>query len=905
MTDLRAHLQAGLAGRYTVEREIGRGGMATVFLAHDLKHDRSVALKVLHPELAIALGAERFQREIRLAARLQHPHILTVLDSGDAGGHLWFTMPFVEGESLRARLNRERQLAIEDAVRIGTEAARALDYAHTHGVVHRDVKPENILLTADGTTLVADFGIARALGGDDPRLTETGMSVGTPTYMSPEQAAGERGVDGRSDVYSLGCVLYEAIAGEPPFTGPTAQIVLMRRFTDVPRPLHEVRDTVPPVVEQAVFKALARSPADRFATAGQFAHALHAMVATPAATPLVTAAAAAAVAAAPALVTPTSAPRRRAPVALISLGLGFLLGIGGLFAWRHGQQSESAAVKRVAVLPFENVGEAADAYFADGVSDALRGKLASVPGLQVTARSSTVSYAKTDKPMQVIGRELGVDYLLTGTVRWAKSKDGTSRVEVSPELVEVTPGKTPRSRWQQPFVASITDVFQVQADVASRVADALDVAMGDSTRAQLATRPTRSIPAYDAYLRGRSYEQRARLNVEPQSMTIARQMYEEAIRHDSSFALAWARLAQAHLYLYERDRTDMARRAMSRAAAEHALALAPDLPEAHAAMGDHLWFAENDQNRAMAQYTEALRRDPKNPELLASVGFNQWARGQRDSALASIERAVALDPRSAERALWVADAYVAAGRYAAALKAYDRAIELAPDQYFAYFNKAQTLLLSRGDVDGARLTMQQAETRIGRVEFVKKMCVACFDWTGPLAADYEHVLDQLNLTGFSSRDSANYYTARAWRAYMRRDAAQQRIYWDSARVVTERFVRARPDDAYFHRRLGGVYAGLGRMPESAREHLRYQEIRRAQGDTSSLRPDAAWDAAVNLMLVSQPAAAIDSLKAVLADTSYHYLTPAALRVDPFWDPVRADARFQRLTAVTETAKPGD
>ncbi len=904
MADLRAPLEAGLAGRYTLQREIGRGGMATVFLAHDLKHDRAVALKVLHPELAMALGPERFQREIRLAARLQHPHILTVHDSGDAEGHLWFTMPFVEGESLRSRLNRERQLPLDDAVRIGIEAARALDYAHTHGVVHRDVKPENILLTADGSTLVADFGIARALGGDDAHLTGTGMSVGTPAYMSPEQASGERNVDGRSDVYSLGCVLYEIIAGEPPFTGPTAQVVLMRRFTDTPRPLHEVRDTVPAVVEQAVFKALARAPADRFATAMQLAQALHPVVATPAATPTVSVLPAGGPAAGAATETRRVRSAVRRP-AVLGLALGFLIGIGALFAWRHSHQSEGASLRRVAVLPFENVGEPGDAYFAEGVSDAVRGKLAAVPGLEVTARSSTIPYAKTDKPMQVIGRELGVDYLLTGTVRWAKAKDGTSRVEVSPELVEVTPGKTPRSRWQQPFVASITDVFQVQADVAARVADALDVAMGDSTRAQLAARPTRSVPAYDAYLRGRSYEQRARLNVEPQSMTIARQMYEEAIRHDSAFALAWARLAQTHVYLYQRDRTDTTHRVLAGRAAQRAVALGPAVAETHVAMGDYFWGTENDQHRAMVEYAAALQHDPKNPELLGSVAWNQWSRGRRDSALVNMERAAALDPRSAERALNAAEMYATVARYPAAIAAFDRAIELAPDQYFAYFNKAQTLLAWRGDVDGARATLQQAEARIGKLEFVKKMCVACFDWTGPLAPDYEHVLDQLDLSGFSSRDSANYYSARAWRAYMHRDAARQRVYWDSARVVWERFVRARPDDAFFHRQLSGVYAGLGRHAEATREHRRYQELRRAQGDTTYLRTDAAWDAAINLVVANQPEAAIDSLRVTMSDTSYHFLTPALLRVDPFWNPLRGNPRFQQLAAVTEAANPAD
>src|SRR5829696_9588530 len=217
MTDLPDHLRAVLADRYRIERALGRGGMATVFLAHDLRHDRPVALKVLLPELAATLGPERFQREIKLAARLQHPHILTVHDSGEAAGQLWFTMPFVEGESLRDRLRRERQLSVEAAIRIATEAARALEYAHRHGVIHRDIKPENLLLTSDGSTLVADFGIARGLSGGDDRLTETGMSVGTPAYMSPEQAAGDRGLDARTDVYSLAAVLYEMLAGQPPY----------------------------------------------------------------------------------------------------------------------------------------------------------------------------------------------------------------------------------------------------------------------------------------------------------------------------------------------------------------------------------------------------------------------------------------------------------------------------------------------------------------------------------------------------------------------------------------------------------------------------------------------------------------------------------------------------------------
>ena len=274
MSDILSRLSNVLAERYRLESEIGAGGMATVYLGQDLRHDRMVAVKVLRPELAAVIGAERFLAEIKLTANLQHPHILPLFDSGEADSFLFYVMPFIEGESLRDRLRREKQLPVADAVRIATEVASALDYAHRHGVVHRDIKPENVLLH-DGRALVADFGIALAAskaGGS--RMTETGMSLGTPHYMSPEQAMGEREITGRSDVYSLGAMLYEMLTGDPPFTGSTAQAVVARVVTESPRPLHPQRHTIPAHVEAAVLRALEKLPADRFATAAQFAEAL-------------------------------------------------------------------------------------------------------------------------------------------------------------------------------------------------------------------------------------------------------------------------------------------------------------------------------------------------------------------------------------------------------------------------------------------------------------------------------------------------------------------------------------------------------------------------------------------------------------------------------------------------------
>ena len=271
--ELRQQVQTDLADRYTLDRELGRGGMATVLLARDLQHDRQVALKVLHPELASTVGGDRFKREIRVAARLQHPNILGILDSGEtAGGQLWFTMPFVEGENAYERLQREHQFAPAEALRIAAAAASALDYAHQQGVVHRDIKPDNILLSGD-EVLVADFGVARAVSEVQEKLTATGIVVGTPTYMSPEQASGDKSIDGRSDIFALGCVLYEMLAGEPPFKGPNPQATLMRRFMGPPRPLRPMV-SVSPEIEAAIMRALAKDPAQRYATAGELADAL-------------------------------------------------------------------------------------------------------------------------------------------------------------------------------------------------------------------------------------------------------------------------------------------------------------------------------------------------------------------------------------------------------------------------------------------------------------------------------------------------------------------------------------------------------------------------------------------------------------------------------------------------------
>jgi serine/threonine-protein kinase len=465
--------------------------MATVYLAHDLRHDRSVALKVLRPELAHAMGADRFLREIRLCARLQHPHILGVHDSGEANGQLWFTMPFVDGETLRSRLAREKRLPVGDALRITAEVADALTYAHGHGVIHRDIKPENILLGGNHA-LVADFGIARALAGGeagkrvggkeeaDERLTETGMSLGTPHYMSPEQSVGERDLDARTDVYSLGCVLYEMLAGEPPFTGPNPQSVLAKRLKE---PVPHVSSTreVPPAVDHAVTRALARAPADRFASAAEFADALRA--------PAVHSGSSTAP-----VISHQLSGKRRWIAALI--GVVLLVVVGGYIALSRGRSGTPGRPASAAVLPFTDLSPGKDQeYFSDGLTEELITSLSRVEGIRVAARTSSFQFKGQPADVRKVGRRLEVGAVLEGSVR----KSG-NRLRVTAQLSSAEDGY---QLWSDSYDRELADVFAVQEEIARAIVSALRVRLGARPDSVLAAQPTRDLEAYDLYLKGR------------------------------------------------------------------------------------------------------------------------------------------------------------------------------------------------------------------------------------------------------------------------------------------------------------------------------------------------------------------------------------------------------------------
>ena len=852
--------------------------MATVFLAQDLKHKRPVALKVLHPELAASLGPERFQREIEFAARLQHPHILTVLDSGETAGQLWFTMPYIEGETLRTRLTRERQLAVEDAVQITGDAAQALQYAHEHGVVHRDIKPENILL-ADRHALVADFGIGKALGAEGAELTDTGLALGTPKYMSPEQVTGEKNIDGRSDVYSLGCVLYEMLAGEPPYTGPTAQAIMAKRLAE-PVPRLSTLRSVPAPIEQAVTKALARCPADRFGTAADFARALEAGGRADGQMDVARGAGAAETALLPAR--PPARPIVRPLTAALAVGL--LLGLGILFAWRRSHpaaEREPGSIKAVAVLPFENLGSADDEYFSDGITDEVRGKLASLPGLQVTARSSSFEYKDTKKQPREIGRELGVEYLLTGTVRWEKGAAG-NRVRVSPELIEVATGA---SKWQQPFDASVTDVFQVQADVAARAADALNVALGAQQRRALAAKPTASLAAYDAFLKGEAAGGVS--NPWFGSMQRASALYEQAVALDSTFVQAWAQLARVRAWLY--FRAQLADVAAARHAAERARALAPNRPEGHLALGDY-FYTVGDVPRALQSYQEGLKLAPANADLLGGSALAEAGLGRWQAALGHGERARELDPRSAPVAQQIVVILVRLRRYPEALVAADRALALAPHDLSVIQAKAQ-VYLGQGDLAGARAVLRAVPSTVEPTALVAWLATY-EDLYWVLDDEQQRLLLRLPPSAFGDQRSI-WAIVRAQAHYLRGERAQARIYADSARLQFEEQLRSVPEEPQRRAFLGLALAYMGRKAEAIATGERATSMRPISAD-GVLGPYIQHQLARIYILVGEPEKALDQLEPLLKIP--YYLSPGWLRIDPTFASLRGKPRFEKLVA---------
>jgi serine/threonine protein kinase/tetratricopeptide (TPR) repeat protein len=858
---------------YKILEKLGEGGMGVVYKAQDTKLDRIVALKFLPKHLLCDSEAKtRFAHEAKAASALNHPNITTVHEIDESEGECFISMEYVEGKSIK-ELTKEKKLSIKEILEIAIQVSEGLTAAHEKGIVHRDIKSDNIMFTPRGQVKIMDFGLAKLKGAT--KLTSTGSTLGTAAYMSPEQASGEE-VDQRSDIFSFGVVLYELLTGQLPFKGEHQAAIVYSIINEEPQPVARFNNQVSAKLEDMVFKALAKDREERYQHADELLadlrrerKSLDYVKTGPLAQPV-----------------ETRKPVKKKTLSLVVAGLAVLILILGYFALFNKKEMESGR-KMLAVLPFENLGAPEQEYFADGISEEITTQLAKVSGLGVISRTSVLQYKDTRKTVQQIGKELGVQYVLEGTILWDKS-EVTSRVRINPQVIRVKDGT---HVWAETYDRVLEQIFALQSDIAQKVASALNITLVEAEQRYIAAKPTENLEAYEYYLRGKDYANRG--GAEKDSR-IAIEMYEKAVEIDPTFAIAYASLSRAHSWMYwGYDQTDE-RLNKAKKAVDRALELKPDLPEAHLALGYYYYWGSLDYDRALEQFAIAQKDQPNNSELIAAIGYVQRRQGKFQQATANLKRAVELNPCSNKEANELADTYLTMRKYAEAVYYIDRAISIAPDWPLAYSDKARLCLLSEGDTKKARKVLQEATGKVDVLQLVPDLVrLDIFD------GDYQTVLNRLPGIGAyvdvdGKNDTVSYFLTKAKLYGLLNQPQLKLVCYDSARVILEKKVQSRPSEAPFHSSLGIAYAGLGRKEEAIREGKKGVELLPVSKDAVD-GPDYVQNLAQIYVMVGDYDSAIGQLEYLLSIPSGGISIPY-LRIDPTWAPLRDHPRFQKLLA---------
>jgi TolB-like protein/tetratricopeptide (TPR) repeat protein len=880
-------LQTGTRlGSYEILAPLGAGGMGEVYRARDAKLDRDVAVKVLPASIANDPDAlARFEREAKAVAALSHPNILAIHDFGSQDGVAYAVMELLEGETLRGKID-SGPIPVRQATDYGLQIVKGLAAAHSRGIVHRDLKPDNVFVTRDGHLKILDFGLAKRV--DDARPGEAtsaptgtghtapGTVMGTMGYMSPEQLRGLP-VDHRSDIFSFGALLYELLSGRKAFKRDSASDTIAAVLKEEPPELTGSGRAISPALDHVVRHCLEKNADDRFQSAKDVAFALS--EASGAST--LTSGASAAVPA------PQDRNKRRVAIAaailLVVLAAGVLLSRRGA-SRTSGASSGTGAVARVAVLPFENLGPPEDDYFADGIADEIRGKLTSLPGVQVIARGSSTPYKKTNKTPRQIAEELNVEYLLTATVRSDKS-GGAARVQVRPELVDVSQRDTPTSKWQQTFDAPMTDVFRVQSDIATQVAQALGVALGATQQQHLEDRPTENMGAYEAFLKG---EETASVLARTDAPTLRKAVgfYERAVQLDPGFARAWAMLSMSRSLLYANGIPTPELKEQARQAAEKAVALAPDSRWGVMAQANFQRLVELNSTAALEVLDRVRNQIPGNADLLRMVGTNEVNLGRFEAGLQHLRAAQSLDPRSVTILQQLARALLAERQYVEARQIVDLGLALSPGNLSLLKSRAVTYL-GEGDLEGARASI--AETGKNVDPRVLTTFLATTNDLGWVLTDAQkQLLLTLTPADFDG-DATSLALCLMQQYWWKGDVAGARQWAEKARVGLEEQIRGVPNDDQRHALLGSVLAYLGRTEDSIREGRRALE----------LSSKGSFDDPYNLGLLArsyavlgQPDQATEVLEKLLKTPDF--VSAHWLAIDPNFAPLRGNPRFQKL-----------
>jgi TolB-like protein/Flp pilus assembly protein TadD len=864
-------------GPYEVVAPIGAGGMGEVYRARDTRLGRDVAIKVLPAEFAAdAERLRRFEQEARAVAALSHPNILALYDVGTHEGAPYLVTELLEGESLGDRLNAGA-LPVRKAVELGVQIAQGLSAAHSKGIVHRDLKPGNVFITTEGHVKILDFGLAKLAA---PRVlaeaaqattvveaTEAGTTLGTVGYMSPEQVRGQS-VDQRSDIFSFGCVLYEMLVGTPPFRRETAADTASAILHEDPAPLAGAGKAVAPALQEIVSRCLEKHPEERFSSAHDLALALRAYPTGEV----------------PATVASGVPFGKRRAVALGVIAVAALAAVGVLLVRLRpfAPKAGAGAVKKIVVLPFENLGAPEDAYFASGMAEEITSRLANVRGLGVISRTTAFEYNRKGKTVKQIGADLGVDYVLEGSVRWEHGQGKESRVRITPQLIRVADDT---HVWADRYDRVLADVFAIQSEVAESAVKAMGVTLLPREQAALKEVSTNDLEAYNLYLQGVGL---IKQGFNREFVEGALEKFQAAVDRDPRFAQALALLASQHLtmYWFHYDHSPE-RLARGKELAERAVELRPDLAETHAALAQYYYHGLLDYPRALDELAKATKIQPSNSMVLLLKGLVLGRQGHFAEAAQVLGKAVELDPANQSLLSTFAGACVRVRRYADADRALALAMTLSPRFAFARAYRAELQIKWHGDVDKARAILDEAS----RVPGVKEAFPGTWQWVALARRDYQGVLQLLEEQEPRVRDDparhSDLLLSRAQVQMLTGQGDLARQSYEAARVELEPLVRQNPRDAGLHGSLGIAYAGLGRRADAVREAKLVCELVLDKMDPWFL----AGSAQVYTM-VGEPGEAIALLDKLLSGSGSY--TAHMVRLEPAWDPLRSDPRFQAL-----------